>query len=141
MAGRDSVFAVALGANYQLTEKLAIRGGYQYNTNPLASTSDAVQLAIAGDPSAPDFRGKHGQPDRVAVHVQGLRLWDEFKNAITGTAREIPEASIQLSAASHANLFNLQIKYGSCGREASCSTASAESAPVSIASYKDAEVR
>ena len=44
MAGRDSVFAVALGANYQLTEKLAIRGGYQYNTNPLASTSMLFNL-------------------------------------------------------------------------------------------------
>src|SRR5262249_21187114 len=33
--GWDSIFAVALGAQYQATDNLSLRAGYTYNTNPI----------------------------------------------------------------------------------------------------------
>ena len=33
--GWQSVFAVALGGQYQATDRITLRGGYLYNTNPI----------------------------------------------------------------------------------------------------------
>lgn len=35
--GWDSIFALAAGAQYLVTDALAVRGGYSYNTNPISS--------------------------------------------------------------------------------------------------------
>ena len=37
--GWQSVFAVALGAQYQATDRLTLRGGYLYNTNPIRAVT------------------------------------------------------------------------------------------------------
>ena len=46
--GWRSVFAVATGVQYQLTEKLTLRGGYLYNTNPIPSTATLFNVQAPG---------------------------------------------------------------------------------------------
>ena len=41
--GWQSIFAVAVGGQYQFTEKLTLRAGYLYNTNPIRSDQYALQ--------------------------------------------------------------------------------------------------
>lgn len=113
--GWDSVFAVATGANYQLTDKIAVRGGYQYNTNPLASTSTLFNVQ---SPAIIQHTISVGSTMKMTESVAlSLGYAYGFKNTITGTAQEVPGAGIQATAASHTILFNIQILYGSCGRK------------------------
>jgi len=37
--GWDSIFALSLGAQYKVTDALAVRGGYSYNTNPISNNN------------------------------------------------------------------------------------------------------
>ena len=41
--GWSSIFAVAVGGQYQATDKLTLRSGYLYNTNPIKGNGHAVQ--------------------------------------------------------------------------------------------------
>jgi long-chain fatty acid transport protein len=43
--GWTQVFALALGGQYQLTEKLSVRAGYTYNTNPIPAKYTAINVA------------------------------------------------------------------------------------------------
>ncbi len=108
--GWESTFAVALGADYQLTDRVAVRAGYQYNTNPLENTRALFNI----------------QSPAIIQHTISvgttLNLTDAlstsigyaygFKNQITGSAVQVPNARIGLEAANHSLLFNLQIKFG-----------------------------
>ena len=133
--GWDSVFAVAIGANYQLMDRVAVRAGYQYNTNPLANTSTLFNVQ---SPAIIQNLISLGSTVDLSESVSlSMGYAYGFKNTITGTARELPGASIQTSAASHSILFNLQIKYGSRGRKSGCdagstpTTASCDQEPAS----------
>jgi long-chain fatty acid transport protein len=43
--GWNDVFSIALGSQYQLTEKLSVRAGYTYNTNPIPSENVVFNAA------------------------------------------------------------------------------------------------
>jgi long-chain fatty acid transport protein len=43
--GWSQVFALALGGQYQFTEKLSVRAGYTYNTNPVPAKYTALNVA------------------------------------------------------------------------------------------------
>lgn len=120
--GWDSAFAVAVGGNYQLTDRVAVRAGYQYNTNPLENTRALFNI----------------QSPAIVQHTISvgttLNLTDAlstsvgyaygFKNSITGTVDRIPNTNVGLEASSHSLLFNLQIKFGGgWGQKATCGTA------------------
>ena len=46
--GWSSVFALALGGQYQATEKLTLRAGYLYNTNPIKGTNTLFNIQAPG---------------------------------------------------------------------------------------------
>ncbi|HEV3439780.1 MAG TPA: outer membrane protein transport protein [Gemmata sp.] len=108
--GWDSVFSVALGANYQVNDRIAIRAGYQYNTNPLASTSTLFNI------QAPAIlQNTISVGTTVAINSSisaSLGYAYSFQNSITGTAEQIPGAGIKLSASNQSLLFNIAIKFG-----------------------------
>ncbi|MFM8271698.1 MAG: OmpP1/FadL family transporter [Gemmata sp.] len=120
--GWNSAFVAAVGGNYQLTDRVAVRAGYQYNTNPLESTRVLFNI----------------QAPAIIQHTltvgTTLNLTDAmslstgyahgFKNSVTGTADRVPNTSIGLEASSHSLLFNLQIKFGGgWGPKGNCGTA------------------
>jgi long-chain fatty acid transport protein len=108
--GWSSAFAVALGANYQLTDRLAVRAGYQYNTNPLASTSTLFNIQA---PAIMQDTITVGTTVGLSASMSlSLAYAYSFKNSISGTASQVPGAAIGLSASNQSLLFNLQIKFG-----------------------------
>jgi long-chain fatty acid transport protein len=116
--GWDGAFVSAVGGNYQLTDRVAVRGGYQYNTNPLASTSTLFNVQSPAIIQHTISVGSTvGLTDAVGV---SLGYAYGFRNTITGSVRELPNADVSLAASSHSLLFNLQVKFGGWGRQEAC---------------------
>jgi long-chain fatty acid transport protein len=117
--GWNSSFAVALGGNYQLTDRVAVRAGYQYNTNPLENTSTLFNIqSPAIIQNTISVGTTLNLTDAMAL---SLGYAYGFQNSITGTVAQVPTASVRLGAASHSLLFNLQVKFGGgWGRKAAC---------------------
>jgi long-chain fatty acid transport protein len=110
MAGWDSVFSIAIGANYQLTDQIAIRGGDQYNTNPLANTSTLFNIQA---PAILQNTIYVGTTFAISSSLSAsLGYAYSFQNSISGSAEQIPGASIKLSASNQSLLFNIAIKFG-----------------------------
>jgi long-chain fatty acid transport protein len=124
--GWSSTFVAAVGANYQLTDRVAVRAGYQYNTNPLASTSTLFNVQSPAILQNTVTVGTTlGLTDAISL---SLGYAYSFRNTITGTASEVPGASIGLSASNNSLLFNLQVKFGGGARPVVCAPACDSSA-------------
>jgi long-chain fatty acid transport protein len=108
--GWDSAFAAAFGGNYQLTDRVVVRAGYQYNTNPLASTSTLFNIQAPAILQNTISLGTTVNMTESLAFSMGYAYG--FKNTINGTASQVPGAAVSVSAASHALLFNLQVKFG-----------------------------
>ncbi len=126
--GWDSAFVVALGSNYQLTERVAVRAGYQYNTNPLASTSTLFNIQAPAILQNTITVGSTVNITEALAFSMGYAYG--FQNSIRGTASQVPGASIELEASSHSLLFNLQVKFGPCGCRRAVAARSDCTAPV-----------
>jgi long-chain fatty acid transport protein len=119
--GWSSAFAVALGGNYQLTERVAVRAGYQYNTNPLENTSTLFNIQAPGIITNTITVGTTvNLTDALAL---SLGYAYGFQNTITGTVAQVPTAGVSLSASSQSLLFNLQIKFGGGWKRKGCALA------------------
>ncbi|MFO0806500.1 MAG: outer membrane protein transport protein [Gemmataceae bacterium] len=108
--GWESAFVAAVGANYQLTDRVAVRAGYQYNTNPLKNASALFNIqspAIIQNVISVGTTMNLTEAMSMSVgYAYG------FQNEVSGNVNIIPNANMTLSAASHSLLFNLQIKFG-----------------------------
>lgn len=123
--GWDSAFATAIGANYQLTDRLAVRAGYQHNTNPLENTSTLFNIQA---PAIIQDTFTLGATMALTESVSfSLGYAYGFQNSITGTARQFPNANISFDASSHSLLFNMQVKFGGGCAKHSCPAATYES--------------
>lgn len=122
--GWDSAFAVAVGGDYQVNERVSARLGYQYNTNPLADTSTLFNMQSPSITQNTITCGTTvGLTDALSMSV-GYAYG--FQNSITGTISQVPNARVELETSTHALLFGMQIKFGGCGRKSDCpATASA----------------
>lgn len=108
--GWDNTLAVSIGGDYQVTDRIAIRAGYQYNECPLRNTSTLFNIQ---SPAIIQNTVSVGTTVSLTEALSfGLGYAYGFENTITGTATQVPNASITLGAASHALLFNLQVKFG-----------------------------
>lgn len=120
--GWDSAFAVAVGGNYQLTDRVAVRAGYQYNTNPLENTRTLFNIQ---SPAIIQHTISVGTTVNLTDALSmSLGYAYGFQNSITGTVAQLPNARVSLEASSHSLLFNLQIKFGGgCSRKPTCAPA------------------
>jgi long-chain fatty acid transport protein len=120
--GWDSAFAVAVGGNYQLTDRVAVRAGYQYNTNPLENTRALFNIQ---SPAIIQHTISVGTTLTLTEAMSmSLGYAYGFQNSITGVVDRIPNTNVGLEASSHSLLFNLQIRFGGgWGRKASCGPA------------------
>lgn len=108
--GWDSAFAVAIGGNYQVTDRVAVRAGYQYNTNPLENTSTLFNLqSPAIIQNVITVGASLGLTDALTL---SLGYAYGFQNSITGTVTQVPSARVSIDASSHSLQFTLQAKFG-----------------------------
>ncbi|VTS04136.1 OmpP1/FadL family transporter [Tuwongella immobilis] len=126
--GWDSSFVVALGGQYQVSDRIALQAGYQYNTNPLSNTSTLFNVQ---GPAIVQNTISFGTTVAISESLSmSLGYAYGFNNSVTGTAREIPNATIEMEASSHSLLFGLQVKFGASKPTAStvCPTCESTSA-------------
>lgn len=108
--GWESAFAVAVGGNYQLTDRLAVRAGYQYNTNPLENTRALFNLQ---SPAIIQHTLSVGTTMSLTENLStSIGYAYGFHNSVSGQLAQVPNARVQLDAASHSLLFGLQVKFG-----------------------------
>ncbi len=108
--GWKSVFAVALGAQYQFTNRFAMQAGYLYNTNPIPTTVTLFNVqAPAITQNTVTVGSTWAMNDAVSL---SLGYAYTFKNSISGTAIQLPGAGITLSTGAQAINFNMQFKFG-----------------------------
>lgn len=115
--GWEGSFAVAVGGNYQLTDRVAVRAGYQYNTNPLENTRALFNIQ---SPAIIQHAVTVGTTLRLTENLfTSIGYGYGFQNSISGQLAQAPNTRVQLDAAGHQLLFGLQIKFGNpWGRKA-----------------------
>jgi long-chain fatty acid transport protein len=107
--GWDSTFAVAVGGNYQLTDRLAVRAGYQYNTNPLQNSRTLFNIQ---SPAIIQHTITCGTTMKITEAMSAsVGYAYGVHNTMTGTVSQIPNANVTIETGSHSLLFNMQVKY------------------------------
>ena len=95
--GWNSVFAAAVGANYQVNERVAVRAGYQYNTNPIPSTGTLFNVQA---PAITQHLLSCGTTVAVSDAVSfSLGYSIAPQNSITGPVREATGTGVRIDAA------------------------------------------
>ncbi|MFO0814163.1 MAG: outer membrane protein transport protein [Gemmatales bacterium] len=120
--GWKSAFAVAVGGDYRLTERVSVRAGYQYNTNPLGSTNTLFNIQ---SPAIIQHTLTVGTTLALTENIStSIGYAYGLPNSISGSVEQLPNARVGLDAESHALLFNLQIKFGCpwAAKPSACST-------------------
>jgi len=112
--GWKSVFAVALGGQYQASERLTIRAGYLYNTNPIPAP---VTLFNIQAPGIIENTLSLGASYQVTDNVTLSLAWMHgFRNAIEGSILQIPGSAVRLDAQSDVLWMGFNVRFGGSKR-------------------------
>lgn len=117
--GWDSVFAVAVGGQYQLTDRLTLRAGYLYNTNPIPDTATLFNVQL---PGIVTNTLSLGSSFALTKDITLSAAWVHgFRNEIEGGVAQLPGATAKIDSQIDSIVIGLNIRYGgsrSAGREA-----------------------
>ncbi len=108
--GWKSIMAVAAGGQYELTDRLTLRGGYLFNQNPIHDINTIFNI------QAPGFI-QHtlslGASLRLNDNVMFTVGWVHgFRNTIQGPIGQIPGSTARMDAQLDSILAGLTIQYG-----------------------------
>lgn len=106
----SSIFAVAVGGQYQLTERMTVRAGYLFNQNPINQVQTLFNI------QAPGFI-QHtlslGTSFRINDNVMLSAAWvHAFRNQIEGPIGQIPGSIARMDAQVDSIVAGLTIQYG-----------------------------
>ena len=112
-AGWDSIFVVSVGAQYQLTDALSLRVGYDYNTNP---QSGSVAFFNVAAPTIIQNTASFGLSWKMNEHlVTSLAYVHGFENSIEGPFRlpvgAIPGTSVTNTVSADGVSLGLSVHY------------------------------
>ncbi len=111
--GWSSVFAVALGGQYQVTDRLTLRSGYLYNTNPIKGTNTLFNI------QAPGFLQQMfavGASYQLTDDIVVTAAWThQFRNEISGPVLQIPGERIKLDGQTDSIIMGLNVRFGGRG--------------------------
>jgi long-chain fatty acid transport protein len=108
--GWRSVFAIALGLQYQATDRLTLRAGYLYNTNPIPNP---VTLFNAQAPGIITNTFSLGASYQLTDNVTASLAWMHgFRNSIEGPILQIPGSSVRLDAQTDVLWFGVNVRFG-----------------------------
>jgi long-chain fatty acid transport protein len=114
--GWRSVFAVAIGGQYQATDRLTIRAGYLYNTNPIR---DVTTLFNAQAPAIIQNTLSLGTSYQLTENVTASLAWVHgFRNDIQGPILQRPGATVRLDAQADSLWMGVNIKFGGLKKKA-----------------------
>ena len=131
--GWNSVFAVAVGGQYALTEKLTARAGYLYNTNPIPNTATLFNTQLPGIISN---TLSLGSSYRLTDDITLSAAWVHgFRNAIQGGIREDALATAKIDTQYDSIVCGLNVQYGGrrkVPRRVDAAAQAVESAPRTV---------
>ncbi len=132
--GWSSVFAVAVGGQYQATDKLTLRSGYLYNTNPIKGTDTLFNIQAPGFMTQMLALGASYQlTDDIVFSVAWTH---QFRNSISGSILQIPGDRIKLDAQMDSIVLGLNVQFGGPRKHADNSVSAGEySMPAPPAGY------
>ncbi|HEV3167868.1 MAG TPA: outer membrane protein transport protein [Isosphaeraceae bacterium] len=108
--GWRSVFAVATGAQYQMTDRLTLRAGYLFNTNPIRDTATLFNVQA---PGIIQHTLSLGSSYQVTENVTFSLAWlHGFRNAIEGSILERPGSSVRLDAQVDVIWLGFNVSFG-----------------------------
>jgi long-chain fatty acid transport protein len=108
--GWRSVFAVALGGQYQATDRLTVRAGYLYNTNPIRGVTTLFNVQAPGIIQNTFTVGASYQ---LTDNVTASLAWMHgFRNDIQGPILQLPGSSVRLDAQLDTLWMGVNIKFG-----------------------------
>ena len=108
--GWRSVFAVAFGAQYKLSERVTLRGGYLYNTNPIPTTATLFNVQA---PGITTNTLSLGASTRLTADITATVAWVHgFRNEISGGISQIPGASARFDVQTDSLMLGLNVQFG-----------------------------
>jgi long-chain fatty acid transport protein len=111
--GWDSIFAVALGAQYQWSENISFRMGYTWNENPVPDSNASFNVVSPLIIQHTVYVG--ASYDITDACVLSLAYLHGFENSIEGpivtAAGTIPGSSVKSSAYVDSLMFGLTVKF------------------------------
>jgi long-chain fatty acid transport protein len=130
--GWRSTWGLALGAQYQCTEKLAVRGGYTWNESPVPADQAAVNVGSAAIAQQGIYVGASYRLSAAClVSIAYVHL---FENAVTGplvtaATGPIPGSRVTDQVTADALLLGLTVQFGGVGVPEPISGAASNSTP------------
>jgi long-chain fatty acid transport protein len=113
--GWRSVFAVALGTQYQATDRLTLRAGYLFNTNPIPNP---VTLFNVQAPGIITNTLSLGASFQVTENITASLAWMHgFRDAIQGPILQLPGSSVRLDAQADTLWAGFNVKFGGSKRK------------------------
>jgi long-chain fatty acid transport protein len=111
--GWDSIFVVALGAQYQLMEQLSLRAGYSYNMNPVDDAQTSFNVA---SPLILEHTLYVGASYQITPALRfSLAYAHAFENTVrgplVGPAGAIPGTSVQSTVSADSAMFGATLKF------------------------------
>jgi long-chain fatty acid transport protein len=126
--GWSSVFAAAIGGQYQATDSVTLRAGYLYNTNPIKETNTLFNV------QAPGFL-QHtlalGASYKLTDDITFSLAWiHQFRNAIEGPILQIPGARVKMDAQIDAIVAGVNVQFGAPRKRPDNSISGVDSLPL-----------
>lgn len=111
-ANWQSIWAVAVGGKYQLTERLSLQAGYIYNENPVPSQQTVFNTLLPALIQHTVSVGAYFQLNEwigmSSAYIHG------FKNSISGSPIQLVNSTTNLDTEYDSFAFGLHIKFGGC---------------------------
>jgi len=108
--GWESVFAAAVGGQYALTDRLTLRGGYLFNTNPIPDTATLFNVQL---PGIITNTLSLGASYRLTENITASLAWVHgFRNEIEGGIREQPVGTAKIDSQIDSIVLGLNIQFG-----------------------------
>jgi long-chain fatty acid transport protein len=108
--GWNGVFATAVGAQYQLTGRTSLMAGYLYNQNPIPAANTLFNTQLPGIlMHSVSFGASTVLTENIYLSLAYVHA---FENSITGSPREVPEATVTMDAAADSLVMGIGIRYG-----------------------------
>jgi long-chain fatty acid transport protein len=119
-AGWRNIFALALGAQYQMTDALSLRAGYTWNENPIPNSQTSFNLAVPTIIQNTLYAGASWQV--TEDFALSLAYIHGFENSIQGPlvfpAGAVLGTSVRSSAAVNSAVLGATVKFGCSRRQA-----------------------
>lgn len=126
--GAESIFAVALGAQYQVSDALSVRAGYVRTENPIP---DGLSSLNVGSQVILEHVVSVGATYQVtealsfsAAYVHSLE--NSGEGPVIVSSGTIPNTTVRNSALTHSFILGASVKFGGCGRCAAPECAEAD---------------